>query len=226
MPSEEIIVLADSKKIGGRCIAGISTSSGEWIRPVSDLQDGTLYPFHCRVGRRLPELLDVVRFSHDGKTEDPAQPENRLIADEPWRLVGAIDSASAYRELEPVLSTGPQIFGNGGKGVDESVASDGIAESLTLIEPDVNSLEFAVKSPYHPGGNPRTRVAFQLGGWSYDLPLTDFAVRPKLLALGHGNYGPNDAELGPGNHVVLTVSLGLPMNSVHWKLVAGLLVVS
>lgn len=218
-------MLADSKKLGGRCLAGLSTSSGAWIRPVSDLADGTLYPFHCRVQGRPPRLLDVVQFSFERKLDTPAQPENRLIDGQGWTLTGALEPGTAYAELQPFLDAGPELFGNGQRGVDEDVASLGIAESLVLVEPDDEPV-FVVKGPYEQGGSARTRVTFGLGGWSYDLPITDFVVRPRLLEAGAGSYGRDEVGLDMGDHALLTISLGLPMNGTHWKLVAGLLAVS
>lgn len=31
-----MICLANSRKIGGRCVAGIDVNTGEWVRPVRD----------------------------------------------------------------------------------------------------------------------------------------------------------------------------------------------
>lgn len=75
MPTEEILVLASSRKLGGRCVAGI-TRSGEWVRPVSGRPQG-LFKAECAIEGRWPEVLDVVRFGFSEHLEDPAQPENR-----------------------------------------------------------------------------------------------------------------------------------------------------
>ncbi|MFO7906187.1 MAG: hypothetical protein R6U98_26250, partial [Pirellulaceae bacterium] len=58
----EFICLANSRKHGGRCIAGIERRSGKWIRPVSDLDDGRVArPTRLVDGRepRLGERLAV-----------------------------------------------------------------------------------------------------------------------------------------------------------------------
>ncbi|MGM0487779.1 MAG: dual OB domain-containing protein [Planctomycetota bacterium] len=58
----EFICLVNSRKHGGRCIAGIEPRSGKWIRPVSDLDDGRVArPTRLIDGRepRLGERLAV-----------------------------------------------------------------------------------------------------------------------------------------------------------------------
>lgn len=44
MAALDIICLANSRKHGGRCVAGLRTDGGGWLRPVGTLLDGTLYP--------------------------------------------------------------------------------------------------------------------------------------------------------------------------------------
>ena len=55
MPTKRIVLLANSVKISGRCIAGREVVGdypdiqfGDWIRPVSE-GDGTLYSRHYRL---------------------------------------------------------------------------------------------------------------------------------------------------------------------------------
>jgi hypothetical protein len=44
LPTVEIVCLANSRKAGGRCIAGVRTDTGAWVRPVSSGREGTLRP--------------------------------------------------------------------------------------------------------------------------------------------------------------------------------------
>lgn len=221
MPEEEIIVLASSRKTGGRCIAGVSTDSGKWIRPVSNQGEGELYPFHYKVNGRAPEALDIVRFSYESLPEDPTQPENVLIDEGGWQLTGQLDPAAAYNELAPFLYLGPELFGNRERSLSASVAAGGVSESLVLIEP--SDLRFSVRPPFEPGGPRRKRAIFSTGGQSYDLPITDFSVGPKLLSLENGDYGQDQVGLASGSHTVMTVSLGGEKVGRHWKLVATFL---
>jgi hypothetical protein len=62
MPSFEIVCLANSRKHGGRCVAGLR-ANGVWVRPVSNYQDGTLYNQHYTLDSGAPiAVLDVVRM--------------------------------------------------------------------------------------------------------------------------------------------------------------------
>jgi putative nucleic acid modification protein with dual OB domain len=220
MPTEEIIVLASSKKHGGRCVAGISTSSGEWVRPVSGLGEGELYPFHCRVDGRLPAPLDIVEFGYERRLDDSIQPENVPIADEPWRLTGILDPDAAYEELRAGLVSGPELFGNCEREVDEETAREGIPSSLALVEPE--ELRFAVNPPYRSGPF-KPRAAFALAGQDYDLPVTDMEIRPRLMKAGLGGHAQADVGLDPENRTLMTISLGTPKFGACWKLAAAFL---
>lgn len=216
-----MIVLASSTKVGGRCIAGISTSSGEWLRPVSDQGEGELYPFHCRVDGRIPQPLDIVRFGYRRALDDPTQPENVLVDEQPWRLTGKLDSDGAYSELEPFLVSGPALFGNGDRSLTPTDAQAGLSESLALIEPA--DLHFEVRRPWAPGGPSRPRALFSLGGWSYDLPVTDPIVRARLAGAGFGAQEQAAVGLSSDRRTLATISLGGENRGAHWKLAAAFL---
>jgi hypothetical protein len=44
MAQVDLICLANSRKLGGRCIAGLRLDGSGWVRPVGEAPDGTLYP--------------------------------------------------------------------------------------------------------------------------------------------------------------------------------------
>src|SRR5882724_4930608 len=128
-----MIVLASSRKLAGRCIAGISTKSGQWVRPVSKIRGG-LRKFQCEVDGRWPELFDIVRFDYEDCLEDPAQPENVLIDGREWGLAGRLDPQDAYARFAADLEPGPELLGNRGKAVKEDIAAEGVEASLALVE--------------------------------------------------------------------------------------------
>ncbi|MEK6901342.1 MAG: hypothetical protein AABX37_03305 [Nanoarchaeota archaeon] len=82
----EIIILANSDRPGGYCIAGIDRISGEWVRPVA------------RWGRAIPgsaaekiKLLDVVEIPlASERPRDPYQRENRFVASRDWGAWGVV----------------------------------------------------------------------------------------------------------------------------------------
>lgn len=92
----EIIILANSVKPGGHCMAGIDNQSGEWIRPIS------------RKNRAIPssvagkiELLDVVEIPlASDRPRDRYQRENRFVESWDWKVSGNVSSRDILRYCE------------------------------------------------------------------------------------------------------------------------------
>ena len=92
----EIIILANSVKPLGRCLAGIDNQTGEWIRPVS--RDNRAIP--SNVAREI-ELLDVVRIPlASDRPRDRYQRENRYVASWDWEEVGEVSPRDVLRYCE------------------------------------------------------------------------------------------------------------------------------
>ena len=80
---KRIVCLANSRKLGGRCIAGKEwhdNRPGGWIRPVSDRSSKELSTHECRYeDRREPRLLDIIDISLLSQAVEGHQSENWLI---------------------------------------------------------------------------------------------------------------------------------------------------
>src|SRR3989338_6767673 len=97
----EIIILANSIKKGGHCIAGIDRQTDEWIRPVS------------RANRAIPgyvaeqiKLLDIVNIPLESdRPIDRYQRENRFVASMDWEIVGRVSPIDilSYCEDDSVI---------------------------------------------------------------------------------------------------------------------------
>lgn len=220
MPGERILTVANSRKLGGYCVAGVSLSDRRLVRPVSPFGNGALSARECRVRGRTPRLLDVVSFEHMGPAEDPAQPENLTIADTPWRLEGRADAGRALEILLKVVHPGPMLLVNHGRAVPAHVAAAGLSASLVLIEPDHLRFGHGPRADAHTGS---PRALFRFGGQAWNLPLTDFDIGPKLLRLPEGLHGWADLGLSRPKRTLLTVSLGTAHEDWHHKLVAAVL---
>lgn len=220
MQTEEIIVLAASQKLGGRCIAGLSIADERWVRPVGAGGNGELYPYHYAIEGKVPRLLDVVRFGHEGSTGEPDQPENLRVVRRPWERLGRVPAADAYERLSAALVSGPELLGSRSHYLDEEVAARGVAASLALVEP----VELSFSLDHHTGkaqGSPRAR--FTLDGQHYNLPLTEFRIKPRLFAAGYGRHSFGDLGLAEPRRTLLVASLGAPFNDRHYKLIAAVL---
>jgi hypothetical protein len=220
MPSEEILVLASSRKYGGRCVAGINRS-GEWVRPFSGGHQGLLLA-ECGIGGAWPEVLDVVRFGYVKRLGDPVQPENLLIDDSDWELRKKIPPGEAHERLRSHLCKGPRLLGNRGAAVMEDEAVENAEGSLALVEPTAG-ISLLMRPPEEEHGKLKPRVAFHFGRRQYKLPLTDVPIEEAVKAAGVGEYSPRDLGLDASGSVLLTISLAEEFNDWHHKLVAAVI---
>lgn len=106
-----ILVLANSIKKGGRCVAGIeilnadrfNPTFGDFIRPIDQTHDeGTLEFATTLLGSALSKPLDVVEIDFDGHANDPVHPEDWVISKLPWRKEGSYQ--------KPILKKLPQAI--------------------------------------------------------------------------------------------------------------------
>jgi hypothetical protein len=222
MQAEEMMVLACSKKWGGRCVAGISSRSGRWLRPVSTLPHGELTPYHYRIEGREICPFDLIRFEYEGGLSDPSQPENVAVAAGRWELMGRVDPADADDVLSRHVVDGPVLLGNRGAAMPEDDARMGVEASLALVRP--REVEFHLEPPWEGTSRARPRAAFELDGQSYDFALTDYMVAPRLMKAGLGSHGLADLGVAPGSAIYLTVSLAEARDDWCTKLVAAVLV--
>jgi putative nucleic acid modification protein with dual OB domain len=221
MPVDEIVVLACSKKWGGRCVAGISRKSGRWLRPVSRLPHGELTPYHYRIDGREIEPLDVVRLEHMHGLDDPTQPENVAVGDSRWQLIGNLDSVTANEVFSRHLVDGPALLGNRGGALTEEDAMRGVDASLALVRP--TEVEFHLEPPWEGTSRARPRVSFELSRQSYDLALTDYRVAPRLMRAGLGSHGFAGLGIPSTAGIYLTVSLAEARDGWCTKLAAAVL---
>jgi hypothetical protein len=214
-----MIVLASSRKHGGRCVAGLGLDRDVLVRPVAAGGGGELFLDDCEIDGAWPELFAHVRFGHRGHDGRVHQPENLRIDGSPWRALQTLTGPRIQQLIEPHLHRGRTLLSNRGGAVPAHVAEAGMDASLALVEPE--TLEFELEEVEWGSGS-RPRVLFSHDGTDYALALTDFEVRSELVRRPFGRYSLDD--LGFDAHrVVLTVSLAEPHQDWHTKLVAAVL---
>lgn len=103
--NRRIVILANSIRPGGRCVVGICTETGEWIRPVPRDADRAVpdVPSIIRI-----DLLDVVEIPLAGdrpKPPDRYQRENWFVDSWDWKIVEScsIKEARALCESRDVV---------------------------------------------------------------------------------------------------------------------------
>jgi len=228
MPIIEMIILAKSKKLGGKCIAGLRTDGRGWVRPVAPSQDGTLFPQHYTLtSGSQAEVLDVVRIEVKEPRPEPHQPENWVISDKKWRLIARPGSEEHQSTLWNHIASGPTLLGNQSDRIHIRRFEDEPAEaSLALVMP--SKIEWTIGESVT--GARQTRAVFKLKGTTYDLAVTDEEWKKRLSELPDGIYPFTKLKslgLKPNDKFLLTVSLGeaFPRHrpTHHFKLVTSVI---
>lgn len=209
------ICLANSKKYGERCIAGIEVVNTQnaalspilkndkpnWVRPIT--MEG-----HGQVPAHLVshiELLQVVQIEVSRHVPLGYQSENILFDPESLCVLGKVKLNEKYLDLLTDCQA-KKLFGNRAKAVSaESIGT--IETSLVLIK--VERPEFYIRD------DNQLRACFRFNYSEYNLPVTDVNFMIKYL------QNPN--ILDHANHIYFTVSLGIEFEGFHYKLVAGII---
>jgi hypothetical protein len=211
------VCLANSKKLGERCIAGVEitgfggghysivrqNSQPKWIRPVSGREHGEV-PLRL-VGK--VHLLDVVELEVTTELPQGYQSENILFDEQSLTVLGKIDllrdnvSQFQYMERKP-------LFGNRGKAVHIDHITR-LTNSLILIKPESVSFHWETDARDFP----QLRSTFSFRDSRYDLPVTDGEFQSK--------YHKHPDEIARCSEFFFTISLGVKLGDFHYKLIAA-----
>lgn len=219
---KRLLCLANSRKLTGRCVAGIELSGNRrlgWIRPVSarEHEEVSEYERQYEDGSD-PRVLDVMDVPLLEARPKGYQQENWLLdPDHYWQKVRRAGWSDLVRLADPVAPL--WIDGNSTyNGRNDRIAlaeAGGLNSSLRLVRAD--RLTLSVFKPGEAFGNPKRRVQgrFVHHGTEYHLWVTDPGYEREYLLKPDGDY-----ELGES---FLTVSLGEPHDGACYKLVAAIM---
>lgn len=203
-----LIILANSRKMGNRCITGIDVKSGEWIRPCFENGE-TGIPWNVRqVNGKEPQLLDILKISlaDDGPHRD-IQPENRNILPGSWEKVGKTTVNNVLRYCQ---KTNLILFNTSRRIHIDSLRTVPAQNkhSLFLIRAHVS---FFTESSYR---GKRVNARFKHGANEYCIPVTDYEYERQFPA-----HSTAEAEC------LMTISLGMPYEKDNccYKFVAGII---
>ncbi len=208
------ICLANSRKYGERCIAGIEVkrkgdfweiihknNRPKWLRPVSDSEFGGVSP--ALVGQM--NLLNIVEIEITALIPKGYQSENVLFDIKSLNVLGSI--TATWNNLSKLANANDfSIFAGHGRTIHRDKMA-GVDYSLALIE--AREMRIRVRDD-----NGHLRAEFVHGQYRYDLPITDVNFIEK--------YTLNEAVLEDANHVFLSISLGIEFEERYYKLVAGI----
>ena len=209
------VCLANSKKFGERCVAGIKVEKAggayhpevqdgkpKWLRPVSKLPHGAVAEHLVGEFR----LMDIIEVYIEEYCPSSYQCENATFRAQSIKKIEKISPSEEILDRFVDMEQN-DLFGNKGKAVSDDVIGS-IGHSLTLIKTD----DFHIMKRNSDG---QLRIKFKFSHVYYDLPITDVDfIR---------NYGKMESSIKSARYLYLTISLGILHNSWHSKLVAGVL---
>ena len=217
---KEIVCLANSRKHGGTCVAGIDlrgTRKRSWVRPVS-ARDGHAVSLEERRfadGGDL-EPLDIIRVPLLSAKPWIHQTENWLLDPrQRWVKVGEWPPGDVgLLEDHPA-----DLWGTGdssGKGRNDRIAETAaarLAGSLAFVR--VDDLRIRVYDGGFGQVKREVRAIFDYQGVIHNLKVTDPAYERHYLRKRDGIYNLEDGRL--------TVSLAEPFDGFCYKLVAAII---
>ena len=218
--TKRIVCLANSRKLGGRCIAGHEWPNGPdagWTRPISGRPHHEVSKNERQYADRTePAVLDVVDVPVLAHEPSGYQTENWLLdRGRSWKKTGEID----WDDLTTLVDGDAPLW------VDQYKSKNGrndriplgraktLGTSLTLVR--VTSLQLVVFAPDKAKSELKVQAAFKMGKRLYRLRVTDPIYERRFLKR---DDGPHD--LG---ECCLTISLGEEFKGFAYKLVAAVI---
>lgn len=187
--TKEIVVLTKSKKKGGYCVAGIDTTSGKWIRPISNnaVDEGAvpISDILYNDGSKM-NIFDKVQIEFISESPTLAQPENWVYNPETkWKRKG---TSSLYEVINFRGYDKPDmVFCNYEKEVNESNL-DGKGSLLLLSV--INSSIF-IKT--FNDGHRRLQLNFTYNNANYRyFKISDEVINNRFLNYPDGVYDSRD----------------------------------
>ena len=220
--TKRIVCLANSRKTGGRCLAGIEKLDnrlGGWIRPVGDRtnQEVLEHEFQYKDGSE-PKLLDVIDVPLLEHRPERHQQENWLLdSSQNWKQIDVYEWNDLHKVAETSGTLWQNLSSTNNRFNDRVPASQAIKgiNSLKLIH--VDSLQLRVYGPgtYYSNQEPRVRGIFQFAENEYALWVTDPYIEQMYDAMGDGYYSLGECYL--------TISLAESWRGYCYKLIAAVM---
>jgi hypothetical protein len=218
-----ILCFANSRRPGGRCVAGKEFANGRlggWIRPINAQNGSAISESDLQYENgKSADVLDVVTIPMLGARPQGHQTENHLIdPDCYWEKQARTTWAEIVAATDTVTGS---LWPNGDSsyhGTNDKVAealATRLTNSLLLIEPTRLELVVARESQYQGGSKRKVRANFDLNGARYNFVVTDPWIEAKYFARVDGNYPVEGSRL--------CISLAEAINGLAIKLVATVL---
>jgi hypothetical protein len=233
VPDKTLLILANSYKHKGRCIAGreierrpAGYALGQWVRPVSRVGEGELHEMQAYYATDSPvAVMDVARLAVIAHARDAGQPENWYVSKNAhWRKLSVPALPS------PDLAESPaDLWIDAGAKQDRMshafLQDHPLLQSLWVIRPDSLELRFwTEKDGFDGRDRPRRQAAFKYNRRFYDWSLTDpVAIASHAAPFPPAGQLPIVVQFPAGKIPLLCVSLTPEFNGYHYKVVATII---
>lgn len=221
MYTRNIVILANSLKYSGHCIAGKDLDTGEWIRLINNQSR----PFSNPDLKKLygdpegPSLLTCIKIPFKEKIPCFYQPENELITGDPWEKIGEYphEKIGLLEDAHCPCWLGNMAFGCP-DNIPVSICNSNLPLSSSLHLKKLTQLENDLTLAYkpHENGN-KPRLIFYFNNIRYDLGITDINY-PRL-----GDGDDTRPKQIPDSFVTLGVGQLFEAMNAHYKLIVGII---
>ena len=187
-----IVCLANSKKNGGRCVAGREWNDGQpgdWIRPVSNRRGEELLKSWLDGKGGNPSPLDTVKMSLSGPSANEHQPENWLFDEaDKWKYFDRVGWDELHKMADPIAD----LWGTGHSsnyGINDKInPKEKVKSTLRLVR--VPGLQISVFGYWVGYGKRKrqVRARFMYNNQEYGLKVTDAYHERELKKMGDGEY--------------------------------------
>jgi hypothetical protein len=192
----DLLILANSYKNHGRCLAGVD-SFGQWVRPVSDSHGGAIDTSRVIVSGQLVMPGHVVQAELGAPVPLPYQCENVLLGPAPINFAPTPDPRSVQARLSELSLRAPEFASTPRRYFDDTEYVGGLQPASLAV---VRTPELKLVWRTNSNGWLRPRAVFMTdrGGW--DLPYTgeQWEGFPARIAGGSETYGDSYVTLSVG----------------------------
>jgi len=175
VPQVDIICLANSRKHGGRCVAGLRVDGSGWLRPVGTLPDGTLFATdYVLADGTHAAPMDVIRVGVRAPRPAPHQPENWVIDGTTWKLVARPMGCELISILQAAMVRGPGLLGGFSDRVPWSDFNSRPPRPLWRLSrptPSSSILNRLPEAKCRRGGGSRLALTAALTSMTFRLPI-------------------------------------------------------
>lgn len=222
--TRDIVILANSRKDMGHCIAGKDIRTGEWVRLINKLDSNeNAIPFFDQDISELygkiigPKLFECVKIHFNGKLPLYYQPENELISRKRGQSLGYLSIEDLFKLEDPEHPNwlGHRDFGYSSKiPTSKCDSHNPLISSLFFKKLTYEKNHIEIHHKFKPSGVIQYLLNYSINGIPYNSVITDLYAENALK----NNY------IQEGKHSVLyaTFGIGHEFHEFHYILVVGL----